>query len=156
MVIELGVVLLSIIPATIIGAIVAQQITDWPPAIGIGQMFAGAGIGLLFVEFAGFPMWLPVATAVASQTLAGLVKLTNMWHRRQRRKALGGDYGEVTQWAAEIAEEGDREFVMALNELPDEQKREIGIIAESKEELRELVIERLDEITDDTIPEDFA
>lgn len=155
MLIEIAIVLASIIPATVVGAIIAHQLTEWLPFVGVMQAIIGALIGLAAVEFIGLALWVAVATTLASQTINVIAKSTKMWNQRKRSKALDGDYGEVTQWAAEITRDGDREFAIAVQALPKSERREIKIIAESKEELRELTIERFDELTDD-IPEDFA
>lgn len=76
--------------------------------------------------------------------------------RRQREKALNGKHGIESRWAAELDEQGDQMFIMAANSLPDMELKEIGIVAESKEELRELTIERFEEMMNEKIPEDFA
>jgi hypothetical protein len=156
MVIEIVIVLASILPATIVGATIAHQLTEWPPFVAVMQAIVGAVIGLAVVEFIGLAPWLVVATIIASQTINVIGASIKMWNRRQRKKALNGDYGDVTMWAVEIAQDGDPEFVMAIQALPDSEKMELGIIANDKEELRELVIERFDELADEQIPEDFA
>lgn len=85
-----------------------------------------------------------------------ITKVTSRFHkRRQRKKALNGDYGEEVRWATELVEE-DMMFRVAVNHLPSIQIKELGIIAESKEELREITIERLDELSNGDLPEDFA
>jgi len=75
---------------------------------------------------------------------------------RQKRKALNGDYGDATRWATELVNEGDREFMIAVNALPQTEITEVGIIADSKQELRERTIARFEEQANDSIPEDFA
>lgn len=60
-------------------------------------------------------------------------------------KALQGELGEETQWATEIAKEGDQEFIEAMTSLPSTELKEVSIIAESKGELRELTVERSEE-----------
>lgn len=64
----------------------------------------------------------------------------------QREKALDGGYGEETRWASELVDEGDQLFTIAVSELPEQELRDCGIIAESKEELREVVVERFEEL----------
>lgn len=89
--------------------------------------------------------------------VVALIKLVSYLHkRRQRNKARNGDYGVETKWAAELVDEGDQLFTIAVVELPNTEMKEVGIIAESKDELRELTVERLEERSDDEIPEDFA
>lgn len=75
----------------------------------------------------------------------------------QTKKVLSGGYGEVAKWAGEIIEEGeDRHFILAMNALPQEEIMEVSIIAESKEEMRELIKERFESMDDESIPEDFT
>ncbi len=155
MLIEIVVVIASILPATIVGAIIAHQLTEWQPFVGVMQAVVGAGIGLAVVQFMGLALWVAVATTIASQTINVVAGSVKLWNRRQRTKALDGDYGEVTQWAAEMTQDGDMAFATAIQALPENERMEIGIVAESKEELRELTMERFDELADD-VPEDFA
>lgn len=75
---------------------------------------------------------------------------------RQRNNALNGDYGDETQWATELIDEGDEYFTLAVQNLPQTEMMELGIIAESKEELRTKTIERFEELADDELPEEFA
>lgn len=76
--------------------------------------------------------------------------------QRHVDNALDGEYGQETQWAAELSQEGDTLFEIAATELPQEDLMEVGIVAESKEELRELTVERLEEKADEQLPEEFA
>lgn len=86
-----------------------------------------------------------------------LLKLVQRWNKnRQINNALDGEYGDETKWAAELSEEGDTLFEIAATELPQEDLMEVGIVAESKEELREMTVERLEEKSDEQIPDDFA
>jgi len=155
MLIETAIVLVSILPATVVGAIIAHKLTEWQPFVGVMQAVVGALIGLAAVEFIGLALWVAVATTIASQTINVIAASVKAWNRRQRSKALDGDYGEVTQWAAEMTKNGDMEFATAIQALPKNERMEIGVIAESKEELRELTMERFDELAED-VPEDFA
>lgn len=156
MLIEIAIVLASIIPSVVVGATIAHQLTEWQPFVGVMQAIVGALIGLAAVEFIGLAPLVIVGTITASQTINVIASSVKLWNRRQRKKALDGDYGEVTQWAAELTKSGDMEFATAIQAMPDSELMEIGIIADSKEELRELVIERFDELADESLPEDFA
>ena len=60
-------------------------------------------------------------------------------------QALQGELGEETQWATELAKDGDDEFIKAMTSLPSQELKEVSIIAESKSELRELTVERSEE-----------
>lgn len=79
------------------------------------------------------------------------------YRNRQKEKALNGDYGNETMWASELVEEGDQLFIMAVNTLPQSEMTEVGIIAESKQELRDLTVERFEDLesTNVSIPSDF-
>lgn len=68
-----------------------------------------------------------------------------------RRAALKGRFGEESQWAAELIREGDEEFRQAARRLPETDLREVGIVAESKEELRDLTIERYEQYQDNSV-----
>lgn len=145
---ELAIVVGSIIPSIVIGALVARRITSWRWAIGIGQAVVGAAIGFAAAELLGFTLSIVVATTVASQS-ANILAFAVQWlNKRQRRKALDGDFGEMSMWAAELVEGGDEEFALAISSLPDSELREIKIIAEEKSELRELATTRFEELTE--------
>lgn len=75
---------------------------------------------------------------------------------RQRRNAMNGKYGDETRWATELIDEGDQHFTLAVQSLPQKEMMELGIIAESKEELRNKTIERFEELADEELPEEFA
>lgn len=89
---------------------------------------------------------------------ASLILIGKLYRMYQAKKALNGEYGDSTQWAAElVGEDNDEHFALAVQALPNNQLRELGIIAESKEELREITIERFEEeVSNEQIPEDFA
>jgi len=149
------VVLCSIPLATVIGAKISHQVTEWQPFVGVMQAIIGAAIGLVAVYFTSLPLWIAIVSTIASQTINLIAKSIKVWKNRQRTKALNGEYGEVTKWATELTKEGDMAFATAIQSLPKEEKIEISIIVESKEELRELTMERFEELADD-VPEDFA
>lgn len=101
----------------------------------------GAGAYAVFtIGFVG----LPVAIAVAAMPIVMRV-IAYVWLYRQGQKFLRGDYGEEAQWAAELAKSDDRDFITASNKLSEMQLREIGIMSDSKEELRKNTIERAEE-----------
>lgn len=99
-----------------------------------------------------------IAIGVAALILLaiGAKWLSGWYSRRQVSNALDGEYGKETKWAAELSKEGDQLFEMAATELDQSELMEIGIVAESKEELRELTVERFEESADERIPNDFA
>lgn len=68
------------------------------------------------------------------------------YYYHRTKKYLSGDRGDASMWAAELVTEGnDEEFKKAVSSLDETDIREIGILAENKEELREMTVERADE-----------
>lgn len=101
-----------------------------------------AGYVLLSISFIN----LPVAVALGLLPLC-LRIFAYGWFYYQGKKLLNGDYGEQARWAAELVQSGDTEFIEACARLPQVELREVGIMAEDKEELRELTVERAAEMT---------
>lgn len=62
-------------------------------------------------------------------------------------KVKRGDYGDPAMWAFELFEEQDDQFIHAHTVLSDREIEDISIIADSKQELRQLMIERSNEKT---------
>lgn len=54
---------------------------------------------------------------------------------------LSGRKGEEAKWAADLVNEGDETFIEAMRNTPRQVMAIYGSKAESKEELRELVVE---------------
>lgn len=90
---------------------------------------------------------LPLAVALVILPTALRVVAT-VWFMHINKKVLRGDFGEESKWAAEIVQNGDEEFVQASNELSQMQLKEAGIVADSREALRERVVEMADETND--------
>jgi len=101
------------------------------------------GYALLTISFIN----LPIAVVLALMP-AGLRIFAYGWFWYQGRKVLNGDYGEQARWAAELVQSGDTEFIEASARLPQIELREVGIMADDKEELRELTVERAEEMTE--------
>lgn len=142
------------LPSLTIGVLISRRIWDNPVhsilwqaivsgsiAASVWSLFPSLSIALVYISI-GLPV---TANAVSIGR--------NYWYKR---RALSGAYGKSTQWAAELVNEGDREFEMAATSLPDEERLELGIVAESKEELRELVLRRHEASDREPIPEDFV
>lgn len=70
-------------------------------------------------------------------------------HKRRVRKIKSGEYGNMRMWSYEFFEDGDEDFIRAQTALPPEDVMEVGIIADSKEELREEMLERYEEKSED-------
>lgn len=115
------------------------------------RVVGGGGLATLLGQvvtvgiFAGVLLY---AGFVGSTVAGGLITLVFairlfafIWFWNLGRKYLNGDYGKRTMWAAELAKEGDEEFIEAASNLTEMEMREVGIISDSKEELREMVVE---------------
>jgi len=90
--------------------------------------------------------YIGVLAAIALVVLPLAVRIfAIVWFYWQAKKILNGDYGEEARWAAELTQEGDSKFVEASTKLNKFQNREVGIISDSKAELRENTIERAEE-----------
>lgn len=100
----------------------------------------GVGYTLLTMSFIS----LPVAVAVIMTPLGARI-FAYVWFYWQGKKILNGEYGKQTQWAAELVESGDEEFLQASAQLSQMELREVGIMSDSKKELRENTINRVQE-----------
>ncbi|AGM11480.1 hypothetical protein M199_gp186 [Halogranum tailed virus 1] len=87
-----------------------------------------------------------IGGAAATLFVGGASMLVQFGRRLRHKKALNGDYGEVEQWVAELRDENERVYAY-FQALPDGHTREIKIIADSKDELQELTVERIEELT---------
>jgi hypothetical protein len=93
-----------------------------------------------------------VVALIVPVTINGLAIVYKHW---QDRRALNGAYGKPTQWATELVKDGDTEFAHAIKILSRDELVEIGVVAEDKEHLRELTMERIDEKFDGELPDTF-
>jgi len=64
-----------------------------------------------------------------------------IWFMWIGNNVLEGKYGEEAQWAGELVEEEDAQFIEAMTSLDQMTIREIGIMSDSKEELRERTVD---------------
>lgn len=109
-----------------VATFVLQSITTTTIALAL---FVTSTAGLqLAVAFALLPVFVRIFAIV--------------WFYYIGKKVLNGDYGEESMWAAQLTDEGDTEFIEASTEITNMEMKEIGIVANSKQELRELVVER--------------
>jgi len=153
MVIEAALIAASAIPAIILVTGFAQFARPhWYTVIGAESFLSfvfGASVATLVF---GLPAYYAIGNMLIPPLLIRLV----VWiQQRQTQKALDGAYGNEVQWAVELINDGDRQFTIAANSLSDMEMREIGIVAESKQDLRDRTVERFEELADDSIPEDF-
>jgi len=88
---------------------------------------------------------LPLAATIVLLPLFTQV-FAYLWFMYVGKKVLSGEYGEEAQWAGELVEEEDAQFIEAMTSLDQMTIREIGIMSDSKEELRERTV---DEVSDE-------
>lgn len=92
------------------------------------------------VYFTSWPTALQAGIIVAFPTFIHALnlgmRLLLLW-RVQR-----GDYGEPAMWAYELFQEEDEEFVRAQANLSKQDVMEAKVIAESKQQLREIIVDR--------------
>lgn len=154
MLVEIGVVLAMTIPVMLLGKAIAIQLSHNSFFVAAFQATLGGAGGYAIATLFTFSVPIVVAGAtIAPLTITAIAVIDTKW---QKRRTLSGKFGDEARWAAEIVDSGDQEFAYAVKVLPQRELREIGILADTKEDLRELTIERLDEVSDDDIPNDFA
>lgn len=148
--------LVAIIAAVIVSFMVSGLISAKFGINGFPQL----GIEMLLLSVTAFILaelsLLPIgagALAVGVSAVIGGIGILNK--KRQSKKARAGGYGDEVKWATELVDDGDQMFIIALNGVSQTEMKEIGIIAESKEQLRELTIERFEEQSDEQVPEEF-
>jgi|SRR6056297_1130923 len=83
---------------------------------------------------------LPLAATIVLLPLFTQV-FAYLWFMYVGKKVLSGEYGEEAQWAGELVEEEDAQFIEAMTSLDQMTIREIGIMSDSKEELRERTVD---------------
>lgn len=99
-------------------------------------------LAVLFYTTGLLSLWFAILFAITPIATKMTAKLH--WYRLGR-KALNGDYGSEKKWIAEMIRDDDQQFVQAWVQLDYDDAQEIVIVAESKPDLRERVIERANE-----------
>lgn len=74
--------------------------------------------------------------------VVGIAVLRGVFAYRRGKKALNGELGKEQQWMAEMIVDDDKQFISAMESISALEQREAIIVANSKSELREQVIER--------------
>lgn len=105
--------------------------------------FVSLGAATVYTGFA--PLWAGVLIALAPVFGALATVLYFYW---LGRRALAGKMGEEQQWMAEFINENDEEFMHAMAQINRMEAKELFVLAEDKEELRELALERASEQSD--------
>lgn len=134
MIVEIATVIGASIAVLIVSSIIGNWLTQ-TIAMG-GLAYYLLTIGMVSLPFAIIIALVPTILRVILWTYL----LVMSW------RALRGAMGEETKWAAELFEESDEEFMEATRALPQQELRENAIIAETKDGLRELTIERYKEL----------
>lgn len=88
-------------------------------------------------------LWLAFIAIALTVTLLSVTRSVLYKYRLYRAKQ--GHYGDVSKWVVELSEE-DEVFATYFYHLPKNHTMEVCVIAESKEELRELTFKRVEEI----------
>lgn len=83
-----------------------------------------------------------LGTVALYVTVKVVGRVRRIW---RTKKALDGKYGKEAKWMMEYVRDGDQEFIEAAKSLDTMEQKEVSIIAESKEELRERTISRANE-----------
>ena len=105
--------------------------------------FVSLGAATVYTGFA--PLWAGVLIALAPVFGALVGVLYFYW---LGRRALTGKMGEEQQWMAEFINENDEEFMHAMAQINRMEAKELFVLAEDKEELRELALERASKQSD--------
>jgi len=105
--------------------------------------FVSLGAATVYTGFA--PLWAGVLIALAPVFGALATVLYFYW---LGRRALSGKMGEEQQWMAEFINENDEEFMHAMAQINRMEAKELFVLAEDKEELRELALERASKQSD--------
>ncbi len=117
-----------------------------PPEIKGLQLIVNASLA------AGAVVYLGISYLLAGVIVLLPVFLTAfsfLFYKRRGKKMLNGEYSEQSKWAAEMILDDDEEFAAAIEVLPNTEVKEIGIIAESKDDLRARTIERAEDKADE-------
>lgn len=137
-----------------IGSVVAAVFTLGTIAFIVRQVGGGSlstivlqeillAVGAYYIYTLG-AVGLPTALAIVSLPVI-FRALAFVLRYRSGRKVLDGEYGDEAMWGGELVMDEDEEFIQAMVTVDDKELREIAIIAESKEELREMTLERMND-----------
>lgn len=139
--------LLVIIASAWIGALIIS--TTVANTLRLGWLLKGAvqflaaGIVAAVLVTVGYISLIGGAIFILALLIVKLLSLLFLTY--YVRKARDGSFGKETRWATELIKSGDTEFTTATTQLPAQELQEVSIVAESKEELRDLTIKRYEE-----------
>lgn len=142
MVLTTGIAIVVMIALLLVGSQVAS---NFYTSMVVQTVLIGIAAGAMVMLNA-----IAIPLAIGMTITPGITHvLALLWFRWMAHRIRNGAYGEESQWAAELADDGDEEFINAAMNLNQVEMREAGIVSDTKEELRETVIERGSEQDDD-------
>jgi len=131
---------LAVIGGAIVTLAIIAQLVSSIGMIGTALLQTAAlmgGGGYLYTEgIIGLPLLVLLAFLPTIINVFHVV-----WFMWIGNNVLEGKYGEEAQWAGELVEEEDGQFIEAMTSLDQMTIREIGIMSDSKEELRERTVD---------------
>jgi len=125
----------------LLAAVIIPRIIGGTPV----RVLAFVSLGAATVYTGFVPLWGGVLIALAPLITFLLLIVYAYW---LGQRALSGKMGEETQWIAELVKDDNKPFIEAMNHLNQSEMKEITIIADNKEELKELALERAKENLD--------
>ncbi len=114
--------------------------------VGVPRMLAALGrvVGFLSLAavsfFTGFLSLIPALLVAAAPIITRIISI--IYYYWVFRRSLSGKRGEGQKWIAEFVQEDDREFMDAVRSISPMHLKEVIVVANSKQELRQLVIEQ--------------
>jgi len=131
---------LAVVGGAIVTLAIIAQLVSSIGMIGTAVLQTAAlmgGGGYLYTEgIIGLPLLVLLAFLPTSINVFHII-----WFMWIGNNVLEGKYGEEAQWAGELVEEEDAQFIEAMTSLDQMTIREIGIMSDSKEELRERTVD---------------
>lgn len=126
----------AVLAAIIIPRIVGGALLRVPAFIALGAVAVYTGFASL---------WGGIIIAL-SPFIVGLMTL--LYFYWLGRRALAGKMGKKQQWMAEMVRDDNEPFIEAMESLDRMEMKEITVVADSKQELKELAIDRAAEESD--------
>jgi len=112
------------------------------PYVALAQFVGFVAIGGAAVFLGVLPLWAGIALALTPAVTNVMGILYFYW---LGQRALKGKMGKEQQWMAELVDANDEKFMESMQELGRMEMKEITVIADSKEELRQAAIERAED-----------
>lgn len=137
----LGIVALAL--ANLIITPLLLKAIGWSGAyVKLAQFVGFVALGAVAVFLGVLPLWAGIALALTPAVTSVMAILYFYW---LGQRALAGKMGQEQQWVAELVSADDEKFMESMNQISQMQMKEIFVIADSKEELRQTVIEEAED-----------